>query len=95
MPSRSSLHRCCFIEGFYNPERIQKRLGYRSPLDFESNAVAQTHVRVKVGVRGRERRGNADRTAGRGGPGEAASTGAQGPRTGNSGARRAGARGEG
>ena len=67
MPSRSSLHRCCFIEGFYNPERIQKRLGYRSPLDFESNAVAQKNVRVKVGVRGRERRGNADRTAGRAG----------------------------
>ena len=29
-----------FIEGFYNPQRIQKRLGYRSPADFESAAVA-------------------------------------------------------
>lgn len=29
-----------YIEGFYNPERIQKRLGYRSPADFESAAVA-------------------------------------------------------
>ena len=29
-----------YIEGFYNPERIQKRLGYRSPADFESTAVA-------------------------------------------------------
>ena len=26
--------------GFYNPQRIQKRLGYRSPADFESAAVA-------------------------------------------------------
>jgi putative transposase len=29
-----------YIEGFYNPERIQKRLGYRSPADFESESVA-------------------------------------------------------
>ena len=29
-----------YIEGFYNPERIQKRHGYRSPADFESAAVA-------------------------------------------------------
>jgi transposase InsO family protein len=29
-----------YIEGFYNPQRIQKRLGYRSPADFESTAVA-------------------------------------------------------
>jgi transposase InsO family protein len=29
-----------YIEGFYNPERIQKRLGYRSPADFESESAA-------------------------------------------------------
>jgi transposase InsO family protein len=29
-----------YIESFYNPERIQKRLGYRSPADLESAAVA-------------------------------------------------------
>jgi transposase InsO family protein len=29
-----------YVEGFYNPERIQKRLGYRSPADFESASVA-------------------------------------------------------
>jgi putative transposase len=29
-----------YIEGFYNPQRIQKRLGYRSPADFESESVA-------------------------------------------------------
>ena len=29
-----------YIEGFYNPERIQQRLDYRSPLRFEEAAVA-------------------------------------------------------
>jgi putative transposase len=29
-----------YIEGFYNHERIQKRLGYRSPGGFESAFVA-------------------------------------------------------
>jgi len=29
-----------YIEGFYNPERIQERFVYRSPTDFESAAVA-------------------------------------------------------
>lgn len=29
-----------YIEGFYNPERIQQRLDHRSPLDFETSAVA-------------------------------------------------------
>ena len=29
-----------YIEGFYNPQRTQKRLGYRSPAEFESAAVA-------------------------------------------------------
>lgn len=40
--SRSLLRSAIFdyIEGFYNPERIQKRLGYRSPADFESESVA-------------------------------------------------------
>jgi putative transposase len=28
-----------YIEGFYNPECTQKRLGSRSPADFESAAV--------------------------------------------------------
>lgn len=41
-PTRNLLRSAIFdyIEGFYNPERIQKRLGYRSPADFESAAVA-------------------------------------------------------
>jgi transposase InsO family protein len=29
-----------YIEGFYNPERIQQRLDHRSPIDFENHAVA-------------------------------------------------------
>ena len=28
-----------YIEDFYNPQRIQERLGYRSPIEFE-NTVA-------------------------------------------------------
>jgi putative transposase len=27
-----------YIEGFYNPDRIQERLRYRSPIDFEAHA---------------------------------------------------------
>jgi len=40
--SRSLLRSAIFdyVEGFYNPERTQKRLGYRSPADFESAFVA-------------------------------------------------------
>ena len=29
-----------YIEGFYNPARSQRRLGHRSPIDFEQHAVA-------------------------------------------------------
>lgn len=29
-----------YIKGFYNRQCIQKRLGYRSPADFESESVA-------------------------------------------------------
>jgi len=29
-----------YVECFYNPVRIQERLGYRSPADFESASVA-------------------------------------------------------
>jgi putative transposase len=29
-----------YIETFYNPQRIQQRLGYRSPLEFENSSVA-------------------------------------------------------
>jgi putative transposase len=41
-PTRSLLRSVIFdyVEGFYNPERIQKRLGYRSPAEFEDSSVA-------------------------------------------------------
>jgi transposase InsO family protein len=29
-----------YIEGFYNPERIQRRLGHQSPANFEQDQVA-------------------------------------------------------
>ena len=29
-----------YIEGFYNPSRTQQRLGYRSPVEFESIGAA-------------------------------------------------------
>lgn len=40
---------CDYIEGFYNPQRIQKRLGYRSPAEYEAMSVAQMNVHVKAG----------------------------------------------
>jgi len=41
-PSRDLLRSAIFdyIEGFYNPQRTQKRLGYRSPAEFEEASVA-------------------------------------------------------
>jgi transposase InsO family protein len=29
-----------YIEGFYNPQRIQQRLGHRSPVDYEQHTAA-------------------------------------------------------
>jgi putative transposase len=29
-----------YIEGFYNPQRIQQRLGHRSPVDYEQDSAA-------------------------------------------------------
>jgi transposase InsO family protein len=41
-PTRAELRGALFdyIEGFYNTERIQRRLDNRSPLDFEKHAAA-------------------------------------------------------
>jgi putative transposase len=41
-PTRAGLRAAIFdyIETFYNPQRIQERLGYRSPLEFEEGNVA-------------------------------------------------------
>ena len=40
-PTRAALRIAIFefIEGFYNPERIQERLSYRSPVDFEEEVA--------------------------------------------------------
>jgi transposase InsO family protein len=41
-PTRDLLRSAIFdyVEAFYNPERILKRLGYRSPADYERESVA-------------------------------------------------------
>ena len=41
-PTRTALRSALFdyIEGFYNPERIQHRLGHRSPIDYEQDSAA-------------------------------------------------------
>jgi putative transposase len=41
-PTRGLLRSAIFdyVEGFYNPRRTQKRLGYRSPAEFEDASVA-------------------------------------------------------
>jgi len=41
-PTRDLLRSAIFdyIEGFYNPQRTQKRLGYRSPAESEKAVVA-------------------------------------------------------
>lgn len=38
-----------YVECFYNPERIQERLGYRSPADFEELSVAEKFVSTRTG----------------------------------------------
>lgn len=41
-PTRAALRTALFdyIEGFYNPQRIQQRLGQRSPIDYEQDSAA-------------------------------------------------------
>jgi putative transposase len=41
-PSRAELRSALFdyIEGFYNPNRIQRRLGHQSPADYEQHSAA-------------------------------------------------------
>jgi putative transposase len=41
-PTRNLLRSALFdyIEGFFNPSRIQERLGYRSPADYERVGAA-------------------------------------------------------
>jgi putative transposase len=41
-PTRTALRSALFgyIEGFYNPERIQHRLGHQSPTNYEQDSAA-------------------------------------------------------
>jgi putative transposase len=41
-PNRANLRSALFdyIEGFYNPNRIQRRLGHQSPADYEQHSAA-------------------------------------------------------
>jgi Integrase core domain/Alcohol dehydrogenase GroES-like domain len=41
-PTRAALRSALFdyIEGFYNPERIQRRLGHQSPINYEQDSAA-------------------------------------------------------
>jgi putative transposase len=41
-PTRTALRSALFdyIEGFYNPERIQQRLGHQSPINYEQDSAA-------------------------------------------------------
>jgi putative transposase len=41
-PTRAALHSALFdyIEGSYNPERIQRRLGHQSPINYQQDSTA-------------------------------------------------------
>ncbi|WP_349498344.1 IS3 family transposase, partial [Streptomyces lavendulae] len=39
-PGRVNLALFQYLDGFYNPRRIQKRLGYLSPIEYEEKHYA-------------------------------------------------------
>ncbi|UUU36818.1 IS3 family transposase [Streptomyces sp. CA-210063] len=43
-----------YIDGFYNPRRIQKRLGYRSPIEFEEKHYADQAAAEPVNLKPRQ-----------------------------------------
>ncbi|GAU71570.1 nitrate reductase catalytic subunit, partial [Streptomyces sp. NBRC 110611] len=43
-----------YIDGFYNPRRIQKRLGYLSPIEFEEKHYANQATAKQVNLRPRQ-----------------------------------------
>jgi hypothetical protein len=51
-PSRRPLFE--YIDGFYNPRRIQKRLGYLSPIEFEEKHYANQAAAVQVNLKLRQ-----------------------------------------
>ncbi|MEU9181846.1 hypothetical protein AB0C90_34430 [Streptomyces sp. NPDC048550] len=42
------------IDGFYNPRRIQKRLGYLSPIEFEEKHYANQAATEQVNLNPRQ-----------------------------------------
>ena len=50
-PTRAELRSALFdyIEGFYNPNRIQRRLGHHSPVDYEATLSRLKPVSTKAG----------------------------------------------
>ncbi|MFI6006993.1 hypothetical protein ACIA98_42870 [Streptomyces sp. NPDC051366] len=42
------------IDGFYNPRRIQKRLGYLSPIEFEEKHYANQAATEPVNLKPRQ-----------------------------------------
>ncbi|WP_405718191.1 hypothetical protein [Streptomyces sp. NBC_00046] len=42
------------IDGFYNPRRIQKRLGYLSPIEFEEKYYADQAATEQVNLKPRQ-----------------------------------------
>jgi transposase InsO family protein len=43
-----------YIDGFYNPRRIQKRLGYLSPIEYEERHYAKQATTEQVNLRARQ-----------------------------------------
>ncbi|MFC9624883.1 IS3 family transposase [Streptomyces sp. NPDC056930] len=43
-----------YIDGFYNPRRIQKRLGYLSPIEFEEKHYADQAATEPVNLKSRQ-----------------------------------------
>ena len=43
-----------YIDGFYNPRRIQKRLGYLSPIEYEEKHYANQATTEQVNLKPRQ-----------------------------------------
>ncbi|WP_284505745.1 IS3 family transposase [Streptomyces cellostaticus] len=43
-----------YIDGFYNPRRIQKRLGYLSPIEYEEKHYANQGTTEQVNLKPRQ-----------------------------------------
>ena len=43
-----------YIDGFYNPRRIQKRLGYLSPIEFEEKHYAEQVTAERANLKPRQ-----------------------------------------